>query len=220
MERVANDIALTILAILSIGLLVYELAGTPSPETLSLIRTIDIGIALVFLAEFILRLFGAKNRKEFMSDNWWQLFASIPVTASGTQILRGLMLIRLFRLVRFTSVAIRINYFSESLSHFIKETRLAWIVTLLILSLFGGAVAFHLSEFPANPNVHTFFDSFWFASSAMTNTNMTEPVTIGGRIAGIFLMFSGVIIFGLFIASIASHLIHTKAERSWLRSKK
>ncbi len=213
--RVFNDSLLIVLALLSVGLLLFELTTDVSEEGLAMIRTIDLTVALVFGAEFLIRLFESKKRGEFMKQNWWQILASIPVTATGTQALRGLMLLRLLRIVRMTSMLARVSLFTKSLGRIIKETRLALVITLLIAVLLGGASSFYLLENQANPHVNDFGDSVWFMAEVMTNTGVGEvyPMTSGGRMVGILSMFSGIIIFGLFIAFIASHLVTTKSKK-------
>ena len=213
--RIFNDSLLITLALISVGLLIFELTGRPTEETLATIRLIDLGVALVFGLEFLVRLSESKARKDFMKQNWWQILAAIPVTATGTQALRGLMLIRLMRVVRLTSMVARVSLFARSLGRIVKETRLALIVTLLGIVLFGGSTAFYFFEYQLNPQVNEFYDSFWFISEVITNTGVgnVHPVTSGGRAVGILSMFSGIIIFGLFVAFIASHLVNSKNKK-------
>ena len=200
--RIFNDSLLIVLALVSVGLLGFELTASPTGETLAMIRLIDLTVALIFGAEFLIRLLESDKRKDFMKQNWWQILASIPVTASGTQALRSLMLIRLFRLVRMTSMLARVSLFTKSLARVLKETHMALIVTLLAAVLLGGSLAFYMLEQAVNPTVTTFYDSFWFISEVMTNTGVGEvyPMTPGGRAVGILSMFAGAIIFGRFIA--------------------
>ena len=212
--KVFNDFLLIILALLSVGLLLLEISTELSADMLMTIRIIDLGVALVFGVEFLVRLSESREKGRFMKENWWQILASIPVTATGTQALRGLMLIRVLRVVRMTSMIARVSLFSKSLSRILKETHMATIVTLLGVVLIGGAMSFYYFEQPTNPNVDNFYDSFWFISDAMTSTGVGEvyPMTSAGRAVGILSMFSGVFIFGLFVAFIASHLVHSRQK--------
>ncbi len=214
--RIFNDSLLVSLALISVGLLLLELTGDLTGEALVMVRIIDLGIALVFGLEFLVRLSESRAKKKFMKENWWQILASIPVTATGTQALRGLMLIRVLRIIRMTSMIARISLFSRSLGRILKETRMALIVTMLGTVLLGGSLAFYYFEQHINPFVNNFYDSFWFISEVMTNTGVGEvyPMTSGGRAVGIFAMFAGAVIFGLFVAFIASHLVRTKAKNS------
>lgn len=210
--RVFNDSLLITLALVSVVLLIFELTARPTGETLATIRMVDLFVALIFGAEFLIRLTESKQKKEFMKQNWWQILASIPITGSGTQALRSLMLIRLFRIIRITSVAARMSLFFRSLDRIVKETKMAWVISLLGITLLGGSAMFYYFENKINPFVNNFYDSFWFISEVMTNTGVGEiyPMTDGGRAVGILAMFSGAIIFGLFVAFIASYLVRSK----------
>lgn len=214
--RIFNDSLLITLALVSVGLLVLELTSNLSSETLATIRMIDLGVALVFGLEFLIRLSESKTKKSFMKQNWWQILASIPVTSTGTQALRGLMLIRVARVARITSVVARAGMSLKYLAHIFKETHMTFIMTLLGGVLLGGSIAFYYFEHQINPFVNNLYDSFWFISEVMTNTGVGEvyPMTSGGRAVGIFVMFAGAIIFGLFVAFIASHLVKSKSKNT------
>lgn len=213
--RVFNDSLLITLALVSVVLLIFELTARPTGETLATIRMVDLFVAIIFGVEFLIRLAESKQKKDFMKKNWWQILASIPITGSGTQALRSLMLIRLFRLVRITSVAARMSLFFKSLNRIVKETHMTWVISLLGATLLGGSAAFYYFEHAINPFVNNFFDSFWFISEVMTNTGIGEvyPMTSAGRVVGILAMFSGAIIFGLFVAFIASYLVRTRKAK-------
>ncbi len=210
--RIINDSLLIGLALVSVGLLVFEITADLTPETLSLIRVIDLGTAFVFGLEFFVRLYQARTRKHFLKNNWWHILAALPVTASGTQALRGLMLIRLYRIMQFSSVVARFSLFSKSLNRILKETHMVWIASVFAIVLALGSTAFYYFEHIVNPHVSNFYDGFWFMAETMTNTGIGEvyPMTSAGRAVGIISMFSGAIIFGLFIAFISSYLVSKK----------
>lgn len=213
--RTFNDSLLISLALLSVGLLIFEITSNVTPETLALIRNIDLGIALIFGLEFLTRLLQAKNKRTFMRHNWWHILASIPITASGTQALRGLMLIRLYRILRVTSVVARFSLFSKSFRNILKKTHMAWIGSLLAIVFSLGSVLFYYFEHIENPYVNDLYDAFWFMTETMTNTGIGEvyPMTSGGRLIGMLSMFFGTLIFGLFVAFIASYLVESRAKK-------
>ncbi len=95
-----EEFAMAFLSVLSGALLTVELSDNLSASTIGLIDRIDISIALVFLVEFLARLYFAERRKEFFRKNWWELLAAIPVTTPVTEALRLLRLIRFIRIGR------------------------------------------------------------------------------------------------------------------------
>lgn len=208
-----NHSLLIFLAVLSLSLLLFEVTSDLTQDTLAMVRTVDLFIALVFGIDFLIRLSGAKQKKQFLAQNWWQIIAAVPITASGTQALRGLMIIRLFQFARVASVLARVSLFFKAVGHVLKETHMVWISTLLGTVLAVGSIAFYYFEHLVNPYVDTVYDGFWFMSETMTNTGIGEvyPMTSGGRIVGILSMFAGAIIFGLFIAFVASYMTRKKS---------
>ncbi len=93
LEMVMGSLALT-----SGYLLVRELADNLTPNQVFVFNIIDLVIALIFLADFGVRLFIAKSRWTFFKYHWWVLLAAIPVTTPFTQSLRLVRLLRLLHL--------------------------------------------------------------------------------------------------------------------------
>lgn len=93
-----DDILMIILAIISLILLWIQYAYTLRSDQYQMIELASTAIGFVFLVEFCVRLYIAPNRTRFIKSDWWMLLASIPVASSTTQALRGLQLLRLFRL--------------------------------------------------------------------------------------------------------------------------
>ena len=79
------------------------------------------------------------------------------------------------------------------------------LVTILITIL--GSLGFYAFEFGHNNGVKTMFDSIWWAVVTMTSVGYGDiyPVTTGGRIVAIFLMFFGVLLIGLIAGSVSRH---------------
>lgn len=80
--------------------MVFEYLASPANHTRLIINRFDIAVALLFLADFGIALTKARSKRQFMYKNWYLLFASIPLVDSWTELLRGLRLLELIRLVR------------------------------------------------------------------------------------------------------------------------
>ena len=98
--RFYKEVVLSSLAIASIGLLAYEVFVSPSQAIVDQIYRFDFVVAMLFLADFMAELYLAKNKKRYIKQNWFLLLASIPLVDSWTEILRGLRLLVLVRLIR------------------------------------------------------------------------------------------------------------------------
>ncbi len=89
---------------------------------------------------------------------------------------------------------------------------------LLFFVLFGnlclmiGVFVFFKNEVNVNPNVNHFFDALWWGLSTVTTVGYGDiiPVTIAGKLAGIFLMLSGLVLFisysALFVSIFFSYI--------------
>jgi voltage-gated potassium channel len=212
-ERIViwDDIAMMLLALISGYLLVIEYTTHPAAEQILIFNNIDLAIALIFLAEFCVKLFFAPRKRIFLKSHWWELLASIPVTAPLTQGLRLLRLLRLFRLIRLAEGAHELGRYVED---FFAHTYFFYLLTVWVVIVFSSALSFYSFEYGTNPLVHSFFDSVWWAMSTVTTIGYGDiyPITTAGRVVGMFLMVTGIGTTGIFTALIASFLI--KESRS------
>lgn len=95
-----KELVLAGLAVLSVGFVFYEFIAQPDQATRQLINLFDIIVALIFLADFLWAWLHAKHKARFLSHNWYLLLASIPLLNSWAELLRGLRLLELVRLMR------------------------------------------------------------------------------------------------------------------------
>ena len=95
-----KELTLGVLAVLSVGLVLFELLGHPSGQQTKDIAHVDFGIACTFLLDFALSLSATRNRRQYLRHNWYFLLAAIPFTDTVTESLRVLRVLSLVRLVR------------------------------------------------------------------------------------------------------------------------
>lgn len=212
-NEVILDLGLVFLAILSTGLLVFEITHDVTFSTSKLISRLDIGIALIFLADFVYGFTQARDKAKFFQKRWYELLASIPITSTTTQILRSLRLLRVLRIIRLMARMRRVADFYLDGAKF----QLFSIILTVFTLVFMGAVAFHSYEFGINQNVHNLFDSFWWAMVTVTTIGYGDiyPVTTAGRIVAMMLMIIGIGTIGTVVGSVATQFL--KAEEEFKR---
>lgn len=187
---------LIILALVSIGIVVFETTTHSTAVNYSLIFIIDTCIALIFLVDFLAGLYRSSDKKVFFKQRWWELFACIPFTSPLTQSLRGLGVLRLFRIIQVVSRLKRIDAWVKTLSYKIF-TLIVFTGTTIIIS----ASLFYSFEFGINSSITHYSDSLWWAVSTITTTGYGDiiPVTTAGRILAGTLMLTGVTLLGILV---------------------
>ena len=93
---------------------------------------------------------------------------------------------------------------------FIIMTILINIFVLIISSLF------HFLESKENPHIQGLLDSVWWSFSTVTTVGYGDivPVTVWGKILGIFLMLFGTAVFAIYIAVLANFFLEDRKKSS------
>ena len=97
---IANEIFMAFLVFVSIVMLIFEETHAITPLEIQIIDSIDLTVALIFMAEFFIALYFAHNRRSFFRSHWWELLATIPFTSPATQAMRILRILRVVRTFR------------------------------------------------------------------------------------------------------------------------
>lgn len=95
-----KEIFLAGLALASVYFVFYEYLRPVSESALLAIEVFELFVACVFLTDFCISLAKSADKKSYLRKNWYLLLASIPILSSWAELLRGLRLLGLVRLVR------------------------------------------------------------------------------------------------------------------------
>lgn len=88
------------LVILSLAFLAIDQFGHLSTPQLRALDVFDVAVGFIFIGEFILELQLTSNKRGYVKNNWFYLLAAIPLPYAFAQLLRGLRIIRVFKLIR------------------------------------------------------------------------------------------------------------------------
>lgn len=96
----------------------------------------------------------------------------------------------------------------------VELARIFFIIIALILVSALVITIFEPSDLDPKVNIKSFFDAIWWTIVTITTVGYGDffPVTVVGRIIGIFIIISGFIIFSTFTAYIASNFIDKKIK--------
>ncbi len=90
-----------------------------------------------------------------------------------------------------------------------------YITFITVVTVLLGSGFFFIFESEKNEFVETFFDSVWWSVVTLTSLGYGDiyPVTVAGRIVGMFLMFFGVILIGVIAGSFSRHYFEKRNLR-------
>jgi voltage-gated potassium channel len=185
----AIDIALLALNFLFVCLFVIETYPVADAYG-DLLWTAEVAIAAVFLVEYVLRLFGARDRWAELLNAYTMvdLLAVLPtlllvafpasIFAVNVGFLRVLRIVRVLRFYRFTRDAE--FFFGTVEDNTLRSMKL--LLTILVL-LFASAGLFYSAEVAANSGVDTFGDAFYYTVVALSTVGFGDivPATETGR---------------------------------------
>jgi voltage-gated potassium channel len=197
------DVALLLLNLAFIGIVVADTYAI-SRRTEALLWRLEVGIAVVFLAEYLLRLYSAERRvaEFFEVYTLVDLVSIVPtfavvfvpsMTTSATTL--GLLrLARVFRVLRFFRFTKDEEFFFGTVTVGTLRAMKLLLSVLTIFFLYAGL--FYQVEHAANPRIGTFGDAFYFAVVSLTTVGFGDitPVTNAGRWVTVLAILTGIIL--------------------------
>ncbi|WP_040312733.1 potassium channel family protein [Gleimia coleocanis] len=183
---------MAVLAVLFLTLYAYEVLAQPNAVVVNRLETGIFVIWLVFLADYLIRLFLAKNRFQWIKANL------IDLASVALPVLRPL---RLIRLVTLLSVLQRTT--GEKL----RDRIISYTLFSTILLVFVSSLAILEAERPAaGANITSFSDALWWSVVTITTVGYGDytPVTQTGRVITLGLMLGGMALIGIITATLAS----------------
>lgn len=211
-ESLTGEIVLSILALISVGLLVLELSANLAPNEVLLLNRIDIAIALVFIIDFVVGLRLSDDKKAYWKHNWYILLASVPIPDGVFQSLRILRILRLVRLIRMVARVNKKTLLADIVSQ--NGARYLYTISIIFVVIIAGAASIFSAEAGTNPQINNFFDAIWWTCVTITTVGYGDiyPVTWAGRLVAIFLMFFGVGLVGAIAGIVGSSIIKSPEQ--------
>lgn len=176
---------------------------TPNTEMDQVVYLINIVISLVLMFDFGYRLISSPSKRYyfFKDYGWLDLLGSLPII--GMQVFRLFRVIRVIRLLRQMGS----GNVSREFLHQRAQSTLATVAFLVVLVLqFGSYFVVGAEEVSPDANITSPFDAIWWTFVTITTVGFGDqyPVTDLGRVIGIFVIITGVILFSVLTGFIAT----------------
>jgi len=213
----AYNIFILVLTVLSLAVMVVMLLPFISDETMQLLSVYDNVICVIFLIDFYLNMRGAGKKSDYFikERGWLDLLGSIPSLgllanfgkfAGLFRLARLSRLARIIRLLRGENKKALIKDVLENRSQYAMFITI--MLTILVLTV-ASVLVLQFESKSSDANIHSGGDALWYSIVTITTVGYGDryPVTMGGRITAMFIMFMGVGIIGALASILASLLV-------------
>ena len=189
-----------VLSIYILGALAVQTLFKLSADTIGLLNDIDFIVCLFFLLDFFVGFYKAKSKRHFMKWGWLDLISSIPVL-SVLQWTRVARIVRILRALRSSKILIH-HLFRDRARGALGTA----IFIAIIMIIFCSIAILNFEVDAPTANIKTPEDALWWAFTTISTVGYGDkfPVTDEGRIVAVLLIISGVGLFGVYTAFIAS----------------
>jgi voltage-gated potassium channel len=198
------DIFIIFLNLFVCAILVIETYPV-SQKIRALLWDLEIIIVVLFIIEYLARLYGAKSRLKQLVNVYSiiDLVAILPTLSllvlplfgvtldfGFIRLIRGIRVFRIFRFLRFTADP---DFFFGSLNPQILKVVRLFLTIFMIFFISSGL--FYYVENNINPGINTFGDAFYFTVVALTTVGFGDitPMSEGGRWVTVLMILSGII---------------------------
>ena len=204
MKDPGYEIFIAMISILSVINLGITFMPVVNPGARNVIDIIDLGLTVIFIADFSYRMITAKSRSYYFVRDWgWaDLLACVPI----------FRIFRLFRIVKAYKIIRKLG--PDNIARQLSEERAELALYILIFSVIvilemGSAWVLMAESSSPVANITNADDALWWAYVTITTVGYGDkyPVTALGRIIGIIVMTTGVGIFATFAGYLSNKLL-------------
>lgn len=219
-RRVIYDaVVMLLIFVVVTALLVQEFAAL-APATQALLDWLDFGACCLFLTDFFWRMRLASSKRWFWRRYWLDFVTSIPLPSMyALRIGRTVRLVRLVRLLRLARL-IRIALFfwrgmdKLAAAFDVRLMRRSLGLLMIVLTLGSLGILFAEAHTEAE-NVNSFGQSLWWSFTTVVTGGFGDihnPESFGGRLLTVALVIAGMVVVGIFTATLTSLLVRENDE--------
>ena len=187
---------------------------------------IDIGCCVLFMLEFLVRLYCSRSKRWYWRNYWIDFVTSIPIPGEAqlsrfgriARIGRFARLLRFSRVLRVMRVFLMLwrgmDKLQDAMDVKLMKRSLKWGLVVMVL----GGIAVYYAEsalVESDNDVKTLGGGLWGGFTTVVTGGFGDihnPITIVGRILTVVLIITGMILVGVFTATLTSLYVGEESE--------
>jgi len=197
----ATEVALIVLILVSVSLVVLEVAMGTGPWASASFRYLDQIISAIFCFELTCRYVVARRKKRFFRQYSLDIIAILPFSPA-------FRILRLLRLLRLLRVGILLNRSLSRLSYTLATTIGSQLGLLLVMGLIilVGALGMYLVEGRYNDQFDSLKEALWWSFFTLVSAEPIggQPQTDAGRFMALLVVTGGLTMFAVFTGVVSA----------------
>jgi hypothetical protein len=215
-----GSVFLSILVVVTmtlVDLLVPNLPGS----VIEGITIADTAICIFLLSDFFLRMTMSEDRWWYFRNYWIDFISSIPFYAilRFGRLVRIARFVRLLRLLRLSRAVRLLLFIFRGLDKLVKTFEINLLkrsVLIALALLIFGALAISAVEGSQEQSIQDLGESLWWSFSTVVTggfADLYNPSTPTGRVVTVGMILLGLIVTGIFTASLTSVLVEDESTK-------
>lgn len=194
------DIIISALAVTAVILIIIELSdGLNSWQ-----QWLSRAVLAIFVADYIIRLAGAKDKKDFITHNICDLIAILPFHS----IFRGFKIVRIQPILKFLNLPRLFAFLYRPMkkaTRFLNTNGFKYVLVLTSFVILMGGVLIHFAE------GMSIGDGIWWSFVTATTVGYGDisPHSLYGRLIAMVLMLMGIGLLGSVTSTLTSYFFNT-----------
>jgi len=171
-------------------------------------------IWLLFILDFLLRLFLAPRKRLYIRRNWLTFIALLIPALRTLRALRAIRVLRAARGINLLRILTSLNRGMKALRRTMRRRGVGYVLLLTVLVVLAGAAGMYAFERNAT-GFSSYSEALWWTAMIITSLGSEAwPQTPEGRTLCLILALYGLAILGYVTATLASLFIGRDAEDS------
>jgi voltage-gated potassium channel len=209
----AYELFILVLTVLSLAIMVGLVLPWLNDATKKLLNVYDNVICVVFLYDFAWNLSRSHPKRGYVIGRrgWLDLLGSIPSfgVSNYASLLRLARISRLTRITRLMRAKNKREIVADIAEHRGQYAAFVTLLAGMIVLMAASVLVLQFESSAPAGNIKTGGQALWWAIVTITTVGYGDyfPVTLAGRLTGVFVMVTGIGIIGALASILASVLV-------------